>query len=247
MRYIGLLFKNKFFVVKRDVEVFNCEFGKVELKNVKEGDVVETHLGYKATVFSPTFVDVMLKKMRRKPQIITPVDASVIVAKSGIEKGKSIVIDAGSGSGALALFLSRFAKHVYTYEKREEFARIVEENIKLLNVKNVTLKLRDVAEQGFDEENVDLVTLDLESPERVVKHAYKSLKPGGWLVVFCPYAEEVGAVVKEMLDRFAEIEVVENCLRRWQVSFDKKGRSHLRALPFVNFTGFMVFGRKVLT
>ena len=63
--------------------------------------------------------------------------------------------------------------------------------------------------------------------------------------MFCPYAEEVGRVVKAMKEDFTCIEIFENLQREWEVSFDKQERSHLRARPFATFTGFTVFGRKI--
>jgi tRNA (adenine57-N1/adenine58-N1)-methyltransferase len=242
--WIMLLGKQKSFVVRCKGK-FHCEFGIINLDEVvgkKFGIKVKSHLGEEFVVVKPFLTDLM-KKLKRAPQVILPKDASVILAKTGVGKN-SIVIDAGSGSGFLAIFLSNYVKKVYTYEKNEKFHEIVKENIKTLKIKNIVAKLKDVS-QGFDEKDVDLVVLDLENPEKIVKHAYEALRAGGWLVVFCPFAEEVGKVVKEMQKKgFVISEIIENLQRNWEISFDKKDISHLRAAPYVTFTGFLVFGRK---
>ncbi len=239
-----LLLGEKNFVT-RTKGIFHTEFGKINLDEIvgKEfGIEVKTHKGKKFRVIKPTILDLM-KKAKRGPQVILPKDASIILSKTGINKN-SVVIDAGSGSGFLALFLSNFVKKVYTYEKREKHFRIVKENIKLLRIKNIEAKQKDVS-KGFDEKDVDLVVLDLETPQKIIKHAYKSLKPGGYLVVYCPFAEEVGPVVKEMKKRgFVSLEIIENLQRNWKISFDKKNESHMRPEPYITFTGFIVVGRK---
>jgi len=239
-----LLLGKKSYVVKVKGE-FHCEFGKINLDSLigkTYGSEIESHLGEKFIAVKPSIID-LLKKVKRKPQVILPKDAAFILAKTGVNKN-SIVLDAGTGSGFLAIFLSNYVKKVYTYEKRKEFYEIAKENLKTLGIKNVIIKNKDVS-QGFDEKEADLITLDLENPEKIIPIAKNSLKPGGWLAVFCPYAEEVGRVVKAMKEDFTYIEIFENLQREWEVSFDKQERSHLRARPFATFTGFTVFGRKI--
>lgn len=239
-----LLLGRKSYIVKAKGE-FNCEFGKMNLNSLigkPYGSEIKTHLGEIFIAVKPSKID-LLKKIKRLPQVILPKDACLILAKTGVNKN-SIVLDAGTGSGFLAIFLSNYVKRVYTYEKRKEFYENVKENLKKLGIRNVIVKNKDV-NKGFDEKNADLITLDLEKPEKIIPVAKNSLAHGGWLVVFCPYAEEVGKVVKVMKSNFVNIEIFENMQREWDISFDKKGNSHLRAKPFVTFTGFIVFGRKI--
>ncbi len=239
-----LLFGKKSYIVKAKGE-FHCEFGKINLEKIvgrEYGTEIKSHLGEKFMVVKPTIIDLM-KKVKRGPQVILPKDAALILAKTGVNRN-SVVLDAGSGSGFLAIFLSNYVKKVYTYEKRKEFYKIVSENLKLLGIRNVVVKNKDVL-KGFDEKEADLITLDLENPEKIIPIAKRSLKISGWLAVFCPYAEEVGKVVKTMEKDFVNIEVFENLQREWEVSFDKRGKSHLRAKPYMTFTGFIVFGRRV--
>ncbi len=243
--WVLLLSKERSFVVKCKGK-FNTQYGIINLDELigkPYGIEVKTHLGKKFVVTKPYLCDV-IRKLERGPQVILPKDAAVILAKTGIGKN-AVAIDAGSGSGFLAIFLANYLKRVYTYEKNEKFHELVKKNLKILGIRNAIAKLGDVR-KGFEEKDVDLIVLDLEEPEKVVKHAYDALKKGGWLVIYCPFAEEVGRVVNEMEKRgFVITEIVENLQRSWSISFDKKGFSHLRAEPYVTFTGFIVFGRKV--
>jgi len=88
------------------------------------------------------FID-KYKKIKRGAQILTPKDIGYIITTTGINK-KSVVLDAGSGSGALACFLAAIAKKVITYEIREDFIKIVKENKKKLGLKNLKIKQGDV-------------------------------------------------------------------------------------------------------
>ena len=83
----------------------------------------------------------ILKKLKRLPQVVTPKDASQILAHTGIPTNAKI-LDAGSGSGFLAIFLAWYCSKgkVITYEKRKEFAEVVEKNIKKTGLKNIKVK-----------------------------------------------------------------------------------------------------------
>ena len=67
----------------------------------------------------------ILKKCKRGPQVILPKDRGVILAYSGVGKN-SVVVDAGAGSGWLAISLANVAKKVTSYEWREEFAELAD-------------------------------------------------------------------------------------------------------------------------
>jgi tRNA (adenine57-N1/adenine58-N1)-methyltransferase len=89
------------------------------------------------------------RKLKRGPQIVTPKDASLILAYTGILPG-SKVVDAGTGSGHLAIFLATYIKpgKVYTYEKDERFIKVAKDNIKISKLgKFVKLKKADVTKE----------------------------------------------------------------------------------------------------
>jgi tRNA (adenine57-N1/adenine58-N1)-methyltransferase len=128
-----------------------------------------------------------------------------------------------------------------TYEKDKKMVRIAEENIRLSGLSRfIEIKNKD-ATKGIVEKNVDLVTVDVQNPEKVVKQAYKALKPGGWLAVYSPTIEEVIAVTKKIRElNFSYIKTVENIVREWQTERTTRPKT-----MGIMHTGFLTFARKV--
>ncbi|HUB92383.1 MAG TPA: methyltransferase domain-containing protein [Candidatus Saccharimonadales bacterium] len=138
----------------------------------------------------------MYRKLKRGPQVILPKDIGIIMAYSGVNKN-SVCVDAGTGSGWLAVGLAMVCKQVYSYELREDFIAIAEKNKQMLGLDNITFKNKDVLKK-IDEKDVDLVTLDLPGSEKALKNAYKALKPGGMVVGYLPHTEQVKAFVEKL-------------------------------------------------
>ncbi len=238
-----LLFGKKSYIVSG--KEFHCQYGRIDLKKLAGknlGARIKTHLGEEFVALQPNAID-LLRKARRGPQVILPRDAAQILAVSGAGKG-SVVVDAGSGSGFLAVFLANVAKKVFTYESRKEFFEIAKQNIDFCGVKNVEIKNRD-ASKGFAERDADLVTLDMEEPQKAIAHAHKSLKPGGWLAVYSPTIEHASSACAQIKKYgFTEPRVLETAQREWRINdFGGKLRSRPRSGGI--FTGFLVFARKV--
>jgi tRNA (adenine57-N1/adenine58-N1)-methyltransferase len=187
-----------------------------------------------------TIID-FLKKAKRGPQVILPKDAGLIVSVTGCCPGWKVV-DAGTGSGFLALFLGNLGCKVYTYEKEKRFYNIAKKNIKNSGLKNIKIKNSDIT-KGIKEKNVDMVTLDMKNPEKVIKHAYKNLKSGGWLVIYSMHIEQIQKVWKELKKYdFKETKILENLQREWQI----EGRTFTRPKTLMlAHTGFLTFARKI--
>jgi tRNA (adenine57-N1/adenine58-N1)-methyltransferase len=182
----------------------------------------------------------LLKKLKRVPQIVTPKDASLIFGYTGIPTD-SLIVDVGSGSGFLCIFLAYYCKKgkVVTYEIRSDFTKVVKNNVKISGLKNILVKNKNILE-GIEEKNVDLITLDMKGSENVIKNAYEVLKQGGWLVIYSPYVEQVINVRNEInkLD-FKQIKTIENIVREWRV-----GRHTLPEVSGLLHTGWLTFARK---
>jgi len=234
--------KNSYVVEKSDAKIQTAD-GIVDLKKIKKFDsIAKTSTGRKYFVARPNLVDILRKKVKRMPQVILPKDAALILAYTGTMPGSNAV-DAGAGTGYLSIFLANYLKpgRIVTYEKNRSFAKIANENFKASRLeKFITLKQKDIRKR-LDEKNVDLITLDMQYAESVVKHAYISLKYGGWLVVYSPYIEQVKKVVFQMKRKgFSEVKTVENIVRSWDV------REHtLPQRSGIMHTGFITFARKV--
>ncbi len=237
--FILLLGEKKSFLVKP--HLFSCEFGKVDLRKLvgkKYGTKIKIGKE-KFTVVKPTIID-LLKKAKRGPQVVLPKDASLIISITGCSPGWKVV-DAGTGSGFLALFLANIGCKVYSYEKRKDFYEIAKKNVKLFGFKNVFLKNKDI-KKGIKEKNVDMVTLDMKNPEKVIKHAFKALKPGGWIAIYSMHIEEVKSVINELKKyKFSDIRILENFQREWQsIGNLTRPKTHMLA-----HTGFLTFARKL--
>ena len=181
-----------------------------------------------------------LNKAKRGPQVILPKDAGLIVSVTGCSPGWKVV-DAGTGSGFLSIFLGNLGCNVYTYEKEKKFYEVAKNNIKKSGVKSIRMKNADIT-KGIKEKNVDMITLDMKNPEKVIKHAYKSLKPGGWLVIYSLHIEQIQKVWKELRKYdFGKVEVLENLKREWQIEGLTFTRPKTQMLAH---TGFLTFIRK---
>src|SRR3989339_897952 len=74
----------------------------------KPGTKITTNTGKEFFVLEPGFTD-LYRRIKRAPQIMLAKDLAVIISETGINN-KSMVVDAGSGSGASACFLGNIAK-----------------------------------------------------------------------------------------------------------------------------------------
>jgi len=224
----------------RKIEDYHSQFGMVkkeDLKKIKDNGSVKTNTGVVLYAFSPTFID-LYRKIKRAPQIIPLKDLGIIVAETGIGKN-SVVVDAGTGSGALALFLANIVKKVVSYELRNDFAEIAEENVRFMKLKNLEIKNKDVY-NGIDEKNVDLVTLDLPEPWKALAPANKALKVGGYIVSYSPTIPQISdfvAAAKEYL----HVKTLESIQREWEIK-DRIVRP--KSQP-IGHSGFLTILRKI--
>ena len=238
-----LLRKDESHLITVSNKKFNVKSGIIDLGAIvgkNYGSKIKTHLGKEFHIIKPTILD-LFAKLTRTAQVILPKDIGLILSYTGVNSG-SLVVDAGTGTGYLSIFLASYLSRgkVVTYEKDKRFIKIAKENIKISGLKNLKLKQKDIS-KGIDEKNVDLVTLDLQHPEKNVNYAYKSLKLGGWLVVYSPIVEEVINVVKKIRKTgFSEIKTIENIVREWQT--ERTTRPKTMGLMH---TGWLTFARKL--
>jgi tRNA (adenine57-N1/adenine58-N1)-methyltransferase len=242
---ILLLSKDSSYLVNVRKEKLQTKDGVIDLSELfkkKYGDEIKTHLGKEFSISRVTLNDLLEKIVKRTAQVVLPKDSSLILAYTGIPND-SLVVDCGSGSGYLAIFLGWYLSKgkVVSYEVRKDFWEIAKENIHNSGLKNVKLKMKDVR-KGIDEKYVDLITIDMKNPEKVIPHAYKSLKAGGFLVVYSPTVEEVIRVNKEIRKKsFCCVKTVENIVREWQVERTTRPKT----LGLLH-TGWLTFARKVV-
>jgi tRNA (adenine57-N1/adenine58-N1)-methyltransferase len=174
-----------------------------------------------------------------------PKDIGYILLKLNIMPG-SRVVEAGTGSGGLALALARAVGatgRVYSYEVRPDILRLAEKNLQAVGLAvNVEFVLDDIA-QGFGETDVDAVFLDVRRPWLYLSQVDSSLKDSGFFGAILPTANQVSELVRalEAEQTFGYIEVEELMLRPY-----KAVPNRLRpADRMVAHTGYLIFARKV--
>ena len=179
------------------------------------------------------------RKMRRGPQVILPKDIGIIIAYSGVDKN-SVCVDAGSGSGWLAVSLARICKQVYSYDLREDFLKIAEHNRVSLGLDNLVLKQGDVTKK-IEEKDVDMVTLDLPGSEKALSNAKKALKPDGVVVGYLPHMEQVKKFVDKLEKlKFYDTYTVEVIVRDMLVRKEGTRPTNMGLWH----TAYLVFARK---
>lgn len=168
-----------------------------------------------------------------------PKDIGMVIAYAGVNK-ESVCVDAGTGSGWLAVSLAKICKKVISYEVREEFIKIAETNAKREGVENLEIVNRDI-KKGIKEKDIDLVSLDMPESDKVVGKAYKALKAGGFIFGYLPHMEQVKAFVKELNRyKFSDIMVLESIVRDMLVREEGMRPS----TKGVWHTGYLVFAQK---
>ncbi len=200
--------------------------------------------GYKFYVLKPLPSDYILH-MSRKTQIIYPEDAGLILIYSGIGPG-SIIIEAGTGSGALSCILGNFVRptgHVYSYDIREKSLKRAKRNIERAHLTDtVTIQYGDILNDDFKQENVDSVVLDMPTPWKAVKKVKNYLKLSSTLVSFSPTIEQVKKTTFALRKNdFFEINTYELMKRTLQVK-ENATRPQVR---MIGHTGYLTFARKV--
>ena len=237
--------KNRKYVIHNTE--FHTEKGVIsqeDIINAKVGDVLETHMGKKYTVIEPNIND-YIDLMKRNCSILLPQDLGLITGFTGIGYGSKIV-ESGTGAGSSLLFFANIVGpdgHVSSYEIREDFVKIIKENISGTDFKNITLYNQDVTE-GFKEEDnsIDLVFLDLPKPGEVIEDAYLILKTGGFIAVYTPYVEQF-QIVNKVLGKsgFKNIKIREGNVRELEIKKNKTRPNSRMA----GHTGYITFARKL--
>lgn len=240
--------RGKRYLVTVSDREFHTDLGILKLGDLigKEyGETIVSHRNEEFKVLKPDINDI-IAKMKRGPQIVHPKDAGIILAYAGISPGDT-VIEAGVGSGALTIFLANAVGpngRVISYERREDFAKIAQQNIEMAGFSDrVTIKLKDIYE-GIDEEYADHIVLDLPQPENVLPHAVEVLRPGGYFVAYTPCMNQVHRffqAFQEYREHFYRPRVVEVLVREHEV----KKECMRPKTTMLAHTGYITFIRKL--
>ncbi len=206
------------------------------------GRQADTHLGYPFLPLEPSLHD-RIMNLRRATQIVYPKDIGRIVLKMNVVPGIRI-IEAGSGSGALALALGTLVApdgRVYSYDRREDMLELARANFHAMGGPPVAeFKQRDIG-LGFDENDVDGVFLDVREPWEYLSVVRAALRGDGYFGAIVPTANQVSRLIDGLqASRFSCIEVEEVLLRPY-----KPNARRLRPVDVMPaHTGYLIFARK---
>lgn len=227
----------------RDAEKdFHTRYGIIKSSELQkpEGSKIKSSMDKDYFVFPARFID-FYKRIRRHAQIIPLKDIGLIIAATGIDK-KSVILEAGGGSGGFGCFVSRLVKQVISYDIDDDSIATIRENMKYLEIKNIKVKKLDIYEK-IEDKNIDLVLLDVPEPEKAVANANKALKAGGFLVIYTPQVNQMQGAMDEVskFEGLMPVKIVELIEREWKI-----GRQIARPISKSNIhSGFISFVRKI--
>ncbi|MDW7730999.1 MAG: tRNA (adenine-N1)-methyltransferase [Methanolobus sp.] len=230
------------FIVKVSDDEFHTDFGIIDLSVLLErspGDSVTSHMGQEFTLQRPRMPD-FFNHAKRTGAPMMPKDIGPVIAYTGLNKNDT-VLDAGTGSGVLAMYLGSIAKRVLSYEVREDFVEVARQNVLNAGLDNVEIRCGNIVDEiSSIEEGFDVVTLDTQDSKDVVPHVRKILNPGGFLVTYSPFFEQTKDIRKEIdAAGFYDVRTMEFSER--EISFSERGTRP--ATSRVGHTGFITIAR----
>lgn len=236
-------------VMLRDGGVFHTTHGAVshdDLIGRPEGSVARSVGGHLFLAFRPVMNEFTVS-MPRGAAVIYPKDAAAILMQADIFPGAR-VLEAGVGSGALTMALLRAVGTtgvVYSYERREDFAKVATKNVEtFFGAPHPAWRLRvgDLVE-SIGPEPVDRVILDMLRPWDCVSAVAEVLTPGGFLCVYVATTTQMGRVMDMIRthEGFTEPWAREYEVREWHA----EGLAIRPAHTATGHTGYLVFARRL--
>ncbi|MGC8815447.1 MAG: methyltransferase domain-containing protein [bacterium] len=247
--------------------IYNSFESKILVSNINNIDSITTHKGkilinsdlqdldYGKKLYTtknkfyyilrPTYKDIILK-ITRTTNTINSKDIAHILVNTSIHKN-SRVLEVGTGSGALSLFLSHFInKPILSIDINFKNLRNAVNNIKkygdleyvlALFIENNINKLPIKYQKYFD-----VVLIDLPEPHLYLDLILNVLKDGGDLVFFVPNIEQVKES-REIFSKYGFVyfrtyEIIE---REWLIR-DVGSRPYEK---YLNHSMFLTFAKKI--
>jgi len=212
----------------------------------REGTIHQSSMGSRLTALRPRLADYVLK-MGRGATVSYPKDAGAILVWADIGPGQT-VLEAGTGSGGLAMVLARAVipgGRVVSCERREDHlthaAGLIERYYGEIP-RHLDLRLGSV-EDLIEEVRPDRIVLDLPEPWHSVEAAAEHMADGGIFCCYLPTVPQVQAVRDAIAatGSFTEVLTFEIMLREWAV----EGRSVRPSHRMIGHTGFITVARLI--
>lgn len=221
-----------------------------DIIGLPDASVVLNSSGIEYLVMRPLLVDFVMS-MPRGAAIIYPKEAQAILGQADIFPGARVV-EAGVGSGALSLWLLRAigpTGHLYSFERREEFADIAKLNVATFHgytPENWTVTVGDLQDElpkTVDLGQADRVVLDMLAPWECVDMVAEALIPGGVVLMYVATVTQLSRVVEALraTGQFSHPQSSETIVRGWHV----EGLAVRPEHRMIGHTAFLVTARKL--
>ena len=241
---------NKFLAVVDIDKEFITNEGKFKFSQIKNiPSLIKVSTGVDFKIYKPSYKEFVLL-MKRGPQIIYPKDVAQIVLESNIHNS-SKVLEIGSGSGALTLYLYSLLKNtgrLYSLDSSRINQRRADKTIarylSLLSEENNAVTFINEELANFDYKNliekIDAIITDVPEPwEFFIKNKIENSI--NW-VSYLPSMTQVMRMNNVLKDnKFQDIEIKEVILRDWVV--DEKVVRPSNKL--VSHTGFLLSAKYI--
>jgi tRNA (adenine57-N1/adenine58-N1)-methyltransferase len=215
-----------------------------------DASIVTSSSGVDYLALRPLLTDFVMS-MPRGAAIIYPKDAAQILGMADIFPGASVV-EAGVGSGALALWLLRAIGPegtLHSFERREEFAEIAQANAAAFLgavPKNWTVTVGDLVAElpaAAPDGSVDRVILDMLAPWECIDVAAEALTPGGVLLCYVATVTQLSRTAEAIRGTglFTAPESSETLVRTWHVEGLAVRPDH----RMIGHTGFLLAARRL--
>ena len=241
---------NKFLAVVDMKKEFTTNEGNFKFSQINNiPTLVKTSTGINFKIYKPTYKEFVLL-MKRGPQIIYPKDVAQIVLESNIHNS-SKVLEIGSGSGALTLYLYTLLKNtgvLYSLDSSRINQRRADKTISRYistlsdENKDITFINEELINFKYDtlNEKIDAIITDVPEPWEFFTN--NKIENGVSWVSYLPSMTQVmrmNDLLKEQ--QFQDIEVKEIILRDWVV--DEKVVRPSNKL--VSHTGFLISAKYI--
>lgn len=232
----------KEFIAKVSDDQLHTNFGIIELSSLVDkepGDIVVSHMGQEFTIQRPKMPD-FFRHAKRTGAPMMPKDIGMIIAYTGLNKN-DVVLDAGTGSGILTMYLGSIAKRVVTYEVNEEFMKVAAKNVQSADLDNVELRCGNIVDEIKNiDEKFDVITLDTQNTKDVIPNVKNVLYPGGFIATYSPFFEQTKEI-RDALDAEGFDEVMTMEFTEREISFSSRGTRP--STSKVGHTGFITIAR----
>jgi tRNA (adenine57-N1/adenine58-N1)-methyltransferase len=234
---ILLVGRDRTYFIRSGTGTFSTDKGIISLEvvtNSSPGDVISSHTGYEFRILVPRAHDFFVYA-RRSGAPMLPRDIGLVIAFTGMNRNDQ-VLDAGTGTGIAAIYFGGIAEKVVTYEARQDFARVAEDNIRDAGLENVEVIAGDVLQaEGL----YDIVHYDMTTGPEHVRHAHSLLREGGYLACYTPFIEHLCGVMDTAEGLFSSVRSVE-CIEREMTRTRRGTRPSTR----VGHSGYLTIARK---